>query len=209
MSLYGWQVRTNYLSVIIVLHREKNLPVHFVSLLLLGIVKQAPWILFCILLILAHSRDGITQSIFETECVSLTFIFIWFNYFWTYHIFSFCTWVIFIWKIESSRTALSFFWHHQRECSQHAHYRIYISLSYPQQYDLSVHHAGNYTLVKKEAITHCVWHCHFYPNRNCHCKYGQCFNVQRLHKAPCRNNVLSWQIPRYFSMLNVFFSLFI
>lgn len=147
MSLYGLQVRTDYLSVIIVLHGEEKvfLLILWVLLLLLGIVKQAPWILFFILLILAYSRDGIIHSIFETGCMSLTSISILFNYCWTCRILSFCTCVIWAWKIKSSWTAVSFFWQYHREYRQHwreyrqcALHRISFSLSYPQQYDVCI-----------------------------------------------------------------------
>lgn len=51
---------------------------------------------------------------------------------------------------------------------------------------------GVNTFFVKGIISHCVWHCNFYPKWNYHCKHGQCFNVQRLHKAPHIKNVLSW-----------------
>lgn len=181
---------------------KKNLPVLFVSFIITsGYCKTGSMnLVFYSLDTCLQWRWNNTFHIWKWIHVPYIYLYLEFNYFWTYHILSFCTCVICIWKIESSWTAVSFFLH-RRECSQHTHFRIYFSLSYPQQYGLSLHYTGSYTFFKKEAIAHCVWHhCHFYPNGNYHCKYDQCINVQRLHKAPCRKNVLSWQIPQYFSM---------
>lgn len=134
----------------------------WVSLLLLGIVKQAPWILFFILLILTYSRDGIMCSIFETGCMSITSIFILFNYCWTCHILSFRTCVICAWKIESSWTAVSFSWQYCREYRQHwentdnvlttefsFHCHIHSSR-------ICLHCDGSHTFFKRKATAHCV-----------------------------------------------------
>lgn len=104
---------------------------------------------------------------------------------------------------------VSFSWQHCRECSQHAHRRISFPLSYSQQYDLSLHHAESYTFFKKEATAHCVWHCHFYPNRHNCCKNDRCFMFRGCIRHQVERVVSTWQIPQYFSMLNIFFDLFI
>lgn len=101
----------------------------WVSLLPLGIVKQALWILCSILLILAYSRERIIHFRFESGCMSFTSNCTLYNYFWTYCILSFGISVICIWKPESSWTAVTFSWQHYRECHQHDLCRIHFSLS--------------------------------------------------------------------------------
>lgn len=177
------------LSLIIVLYKKKVFYILWLPLILLGIVKQAQWILFSILLIHAYSRDRIINCIFETGYVSfrpvlvhliqlllnlsyLILLCLCYLYMEDRVIWDSC--ILFLTSLQTMKSIAltqNFLFIVISTAVRSLSLCVMLGIT-----DSSRSHSG-------------LALCNFYSNENHHWKLDQ-----RLHKATCRNNVLCWEV---------------